>query len=298
MLLLLILPARMAAHAEEPSVLLAVMGDVMLARTVPARIAAHDASWPWAGVSAALAKADLRFCNLECAVTDGGLAIPKRYSFRADPALTARVLAAGNIDIAALANNHTYDYGRAGLADTLALLARLRIAAPGAGTARAGAIAPRVVTCRGLKLAFVAYTWWTPEGYLPVANGVCLATVDETTFADELRAARQSTDLLIVSMHWGKEYSPVPTDGQQRLAHLAIDAGADLVVGHHPHVAQRVETYHDRLILYSLGNCLFDQTNARISNGLLALVRLQRGRVTLERSIPLRIDDARPVPVH
>jgi poly-gamma-glutamate synthesis protein (capsule biosynthesis protein) len=243
-----------------------------------------------------LRQADLRFCNLECAVTAGGLAIPKRYSFRADPAMAAEVLRAGGFHIAALANNHTYDYGRDGLAATVEAMRALGIAAPGAGTGRAQAIAPHIVVCNGLRIAVAAYTWWAPEGYLPADDQPSLAILNEETLGDELRRAHADADLLIVSFHWGKEYLPVPTAGQQRVARLAIDAGADLVIGHHPHVAQPIETYRDRPILYSLGNCLFDRSGQWWSNGLLALIRLQRDRVTVERAIPLEIVDARPVP--
>lgn len=293
-LLALILLA--SGHAEEPSVLVAAVGDVMLARTVPQRIAAHGPGWPWEKIGPLMEQADIRFCNLECAVTARGLAVPKRYSFRADPALTGNVLAAAGFSVASLANNHTYDNGTQGLSDTLAAVREMGIAGPGAGATREEAIAPRIVTVRGLKIAFVAYTCWTPEAYLPGEAGPRLATVDDATFTGELRAAKAGADFLVVSLHWGKEYSPVPTQSQRDLAYMAIDAGADLVIGHHPHVAQPVEIYRDRPILYSLGNCLFDRSGPQHSNGLLALVRFAPGRVTLEGQIRLRQEDARPIP--
>jgi poly-gamma-glutamate synthesis protein (capsule biosynthesis protein) len=280
--------------AGEPSVLLAAVGDVMIARTVPQRIAAHGAAWAWEGIAPELRRADLRFCNLECTVSRGGLKVPKVYSFRADPELAAAVLTAGRFDIASLANNHTWDYGRSALGDTMAEMEALHIAAPGAGTGRAGAIAPRIVACNGLRIAFVAYTWWVPEGYLPADDAPALATLDETTLAEELKAAKAGADLLIVSIHWGTEYAAAPTPGQQRVARLAIDAGADLILGHHPHVAQPIEIYKDRPILYSLGNCLFDKSGNHESTGLLALIRLSKGRVTVERQVRLKIKDARP----
>ncbi|HEY3416749.1 MAG TPA: CapA family protein [Armatimonadota bacterium] len=295
LLLVLFFGLAAAGWAGEPSVLLAAVGDVMIARTVPGRMAAHGAPWLWAGIAPELRRADLRFCNLECAVSSGGRAFPKRYSFRADPAQARDVLAAGGISVAALANNHTYDFGRSALLDTLAAMHSLGIADPGAGIGRAGALAPRIVTCNGLRIAFVAYTWWTPEGYLPLDDAPALATLDEQTLATELHAAKAGVDLLIVSFHWGVEYAASPTPEQQRVAHLAIDAGADLILGHHPHVRQPVEIYHDRPILYSLGNCIFDRSGNQHSNGRLALVRLAKDRVTVEEAIPLRIEEARPV---
>ena len=287
---------RLPAVADAPSVLLAAVGDVMLGRTVAPRITAHGPAWAWEQIDPFLLQADLRFCNLECPLTEGGQPVPKRYSFRADPEQAGKVLQAGGFHVAALANNHTYDYGRPGLSATLAHVEALGIAAPGAGKGRAGAIAPRLLTVNGLRIAFVAYSWWWPEGYLPQDDGASLATLDEATLADELRAAKVGADLLVVSIHWGKEYSRVPTDGQRRVARLAIDAGADLILGHHPHVAQPVEIYQQRPIAYSLGNCLFDRSDARMSNGLLLLVRLAPGKVTVEQQVTLKIEDARPVP--
>ena len=285
------------ALAAERSALLAAVGDVMLARTVPARIAMHDAAWPWEQLAPQLRRADVRFCNLECAVATGGMRIIKKYSFRAEPQLAAKVLAAGGISVASLANNHSYDYARSGLAETLAHLRECHIAAPGAGDKRAEAIAPRYVTCGGLTLAFVAYTQWTPTDYLPAEDGAALAILDESTLAAELRAARRGADFLIVSLHWGQEYAPRATAEQQRLAHLAIDAGADVILGSHPHVAQQIEIYHHRPILYSLGNCIFDRSGPRNSNGLLALIRFTPGAVRLEEVYAFDLSEARAVGV-
>jgi len=294
-LLPLLLLCTLLGHAAEEIVTLAAVGDVMLGRGVPARIASHGPAWPWDALQPELARADLRFCNLECAVTTGGIRIPKPYSFRVDPAMAGEALRAGGFNVVSLANNHTYDYSRPGLADTIAAMDKLGVIAPGAGCGRAGAIAPKLVTRNDLTIAFVAYTVWPPEGYIPSETGASIAIYDEASFADELRASHDGADLLVVSLHWGKEYSPGFAPAQQRLAYQAIDAGADLILGHHPHVAQPVEIYRERPILYSLGNCLFDRTNARYSNGALAVIHLSRATVTVERLLPFEVENARPV---
>ncbi len=281
-------------RAADDSVVLAAVGDVMLARSVPAQIASHDPMWPWEALAGQMKDADLRFCNLECPVSTGGLQIPKRYSFRADPLQAAQVLHAGGIDVVSLANNHSYDYSRSGLRDTVNFLATEKITALGTGIGHAGAVQPQFLTRNGLKFAFVAYTEWTPDGYIPLDDALSLAVVDEATFSAELRAAKQDADFLVVSMHWGAEYSRGFTDSQQRLAHQAIDAGADLIIGHHPHVAQTVEVYRDRPILYSLGNCIFDRTGPYHSNGALARVRFSKTAVEVEKLLPFNIEEARP----
>jgi len=297
LLILLLACGSAASVAGEPAVVLTAVGDVMLARTVPTLIAAHDPAWVWEPLAPYLDGADIRFCNLECAVAGDGQPYPKPYSFRADPQLAAEVLAAGGITIASLANNHSYDLGRPGLAKTIAALDALHIAAPGAGTGRAGAIAPRVLTCNGLRIAFVAYTCWTPEFYLPSADGAALATFDAATFTEELRQAKRGADLLVVSLHWGEEYSTTVSDRQRAIAHAAIDAGAELILGHHPHVLGPLEIYKERPILYSLGNCLFDQSGNHTAGGGLVRVRLTKTSVAVERLLVFDSDGVRPARV-
>lgn len=293
-LLVALLASTLLGRAEDGVVRLAAVGDVMLSRGVPPVIAAHGVAWPWEHLAPTLGDADLRFCNLECPVTTGGMAIPKENSFRADPAVAGGVLGAGGINVVSLANNHTYDYGRPGLADTLDAMAALGITAPGAGSTRVAAHAPRIVTCNRLKVAFLAYTAWMPEEYIPSETETSLAVLDENTLVDEVKAAKAQADCLVVSFHWGVEYLPVSTDDQQRVAHAAIDAGADVILGSHPHVAQPVEIYHNRPIFYSLGNCIFDRTGDKVSNGLLAHVKLSRNGASVEKVLAFDIEEVRP----
>ena len=241
--------APLPLPATAPSVLLAAVGDVMLARTVPGVIATGNPAWAWQKITPLLRTADLRFCNLECAVARSGTPLMKRYSFRADPARKqGAVLRAGHIDIVSLANNHSYDYGRDGLCETVDNKTFLHILAPGAGIGRAAAIAPRYVTRHRLKIAIVAYTLGeVPEKATCPPTAPCRRRwAMSRRYAAEVRAAKRGADVLVVSMHWGQEYSPAATNMQRRLAHLAIDAGADLILGAHPHVAEPVEIYHHR----------------------------------------------------
>jgi poly-gamma-glutamate synthesis protein (capsule biosynthesis protein) len=282
MLTVLTLALTLAAAdlaAQPPTATIAAVGDVLLARTVPQRIAAHGPAWLWEKLPPAWRAADLRFCNLECPVTAVGQPVPKRFCFKADPQQAKEALAAGGVDVVSAAN-----------------LAAFGIAAPGAGKGRAGAVAPRILERHGLKIAIVAYTWWTPETYVPSDDGAALATLDEDTLPAELEAAKLGADVLVVSVHWGNEYLPHPSDEQRRLGHLMIDHGADLVLGAHPHVSQGSEVYHGRPIVYSLGNAIFDRSGDKVSNGLLVLAKLTKGGAELLETDPLTIEDARPVP--
>jgi poly-gamma-glutamate synthesis protein (capsule biosynthesis protein) len=286
----------LALAAAPGEVRLAAVGDVLVARTVPQRLAAHGPAWFWERLGDAWTGADLRFANLECPVCTDGRPVLKRFCFRAVPEQARAVLQAGAVEVVALANNHAWDWGRTGLAQTLGHLRAWGIAAAGAGRGRAQAVAPVRLTRSGLRVAVVAYTDWTPEDYIPSDDEPSLATLDETTLSAELGSAHAEADVLVVSVHWGNEYVDQPTDRQRSLAHAMVEAGADLVLGHHPHVTQPVEVYRDRPIAYSLGNAIFDRSGPRVSNGLLLSVRLGRDAATVERQVALTIENARSVP--
>lgn len=283
-----------ALGAGAESVLIAAVGDVMLDYRAPEMAHRRGAGWMWAEIAPALRSADLRFCNLETTLTTGRTAVVKPFVFRADPHVGQRILRAGGFDVVSLANNHTYDYGQGGLLDTLRAVEGAGMAAVGAGRTRAQAIAPRVLTVNGVRVGFVAYSWWEPEEYRH--DGPALAILDIDTFPEEIRAAKAACDVLVVSMHWGNEYTQAIPQIQREVGHAAIDAGADLILGHHAHVAQEMEWYRDRPIFHSLGNCLFDRhTHPLTPSGLLALIRVAPGKVTVDETILLQIDDVRPL---
>jgi poly-gamma-glutamate synthesis protein (capsule biosynthesis protein) len=268
-------------------VLLAAVGDVMLGRAIGPRLVRHGAAWPWQGIAEPLARADLRFANLECVVTDAAGAATGGLALRADPGPAVAALRAGGFDLLSVANNHSLDFGAAGLRATLDQLTKLGAAA--VGLSQAGRPVPRVVTRGGLRIAFVGYTSWP-------ASEPGLAVLDEARLAGELSTAEAGADLLVVSVHWGDEYARRPSARQVALARRMVDAGADLVLGHGAHVAQPVEVYRGRPIAYSLGNAVFDRDDRRFSSGLLLLARLRRGGVTVEQALPLAIVEGRAMP--
>lgn len=275
---------------------LSAVGDVLLARTIPDRAAEHGVDWLWQGLGGEWTDADLRFVNLECPIAGGGRPVLKRFCFRAEPAFAKHVLEVGRVDVVSVANNHSYDYHRPGLDETLTHLGEWDRLAVGAGQGRDGAVQVRVIERDGFRLGWLAYTAWTPEDYLPAGDGAtALATLHEATLAAEVRDARADCDRLVVSVHWGREYDPLPSQQQVRLGRAMIDAGADVVLGHHPHVAQPVEQYRHGVICYSLGNAIFDRRGDQVSNGLLVTFDLTAERVALLASRNLTIDDGRPV---
>jgi poly-gamma-glutamate synthesis protein (capsule biosynthesis protein) len=252
------------------TILLDAMGDFMLARGIAQQIQLHGQGWPFADVKERLATADLRYGNLELALTDRGAAANKDYTFRAPPGETQALVDAG-INVVDLANNHVLDFGAQGLLDTQAALDAAGISHVGAGADDAAAHKPLITTVNGIRIAWLAYANVPddsgPSHFVarsleagPGRPGVAWGTPDIVT--RDVSAAKQQADIVIVALHSGYEYTDVPNSTQTGLAHAAIDAGASLVLGAHPHVLQGIEFYKGGVIAYSLGNFVFDLDNS------------------------------------
>lgn len=223
--------------------------------------------------------ADITFGNLEGPISDKGENGGGPYSFRMSPEVV-QALAWNGFDVLSLANNHMGDYGRKALADTLARLRRAGIQAVGAGLSQEEARQMKIVEVKGMKVGFLAFSDVGPAwlGEEENAPGILLADTKERIKIIERAAA--SADYLVVSYHFGEEYQKEPTPRQQFLAREAIDLGAEIVVGHHPHVLQRMEKYKDGLIVYSLGNFIFDQNfSAETMQGGILQVNLAKGQI-------------------
>ncbi|MFQ5473061.1 MAG: CapA family protein [Dehalococcoidia bacterium] len=240
-------------------------GDVMLGRTLGEGIAANGPLWPFARITDVLASADIAFVNLESPLTDGGEPTDKDFVFRGPPEASEGIAGAG-IDVVSLANNHALDYGLTGLRDTWAALNDASIVHVGSGERESTARASVILERNGLRIAFLAYvntpndsvSGFVVEDTKATADrpGVAWLTTDVVT-ADVAKLKAQ-VDLVVVSLHTGTEYTEAPTGLQTDTARAAIDAGASVVFGHHPHVLQGIETYNGGVIIYSLGNLVFD----------------------------------------
>ena len=218
--------------------------------------------YPFGSTIDLVRSADVAVANHEAPISDGAHPSPlyKRYVYAA-AAATARALADAGFDVLALANNHTLDGGRAGLDDTLANAARAGLATLGAGRDAAEARRGVVVDIGGLRVGLVAYCERQLffDAYLDLfarARHAGVAMAAEPDLARDIARLRARADLVVVSFHAGDNYAP-PTRAQRRWAERAIDDGADLVVEHHPHVAQPIAMYRGRAIALSLGNYAF-----------------------------------------
>jgi poly-gamma-glutamate synthesis protein (capsule biosynthesis protein) len=301
-----------AASRQEPEITIAAVGDIMLARGVGASIATRGQRYPFEAVAPLLAGADIRIGNLELPLTERGRAVNKDYVFRASPALAEALNLAG-FNVLTVANNHSLDYGPDGLVDTLAALDQAGIARPGGGRSAAEAHAPALLSVNGLRVAVLGYvntpndgrSGWQAESMRAdgSAPGVAWGTPD--VIRRDVAAARSAADVVIVALHAGWEYTAAPNPVQRELAYAAVEAGAALVLGAHPHVLQGIEEYRGVPIVYSLGNFVFDvDDDDRRQPGLPSVltgilrVRLTRDGVRGLEFLPAVIDaaDGRPVP--
>lgn len=277
----------------ETLVELVAVGDTNLSRGVNAQTAFNSSS-AW------LHAADVALANLECALTDrsalpgaqGNASTP--YRLIAPPAAASSLAAAG-IDIAGLANNHTLDAGPAGLNDIVQALDRAGVGVIGAGSDAVSASTPLVRTIRGLKVAFLAYNAVNSPD--PVQPGWVVATWQREAAVTAVRRAAIQSDAVVVSLHWGYEYQFQASSTQVSLAQALIAAGADLVIGHHPHVAQEILLQQradgsSGLAALSLGNFVFDQgapspAGEKVSRGLAVRAFFDRDGLRAVQALPV-----------
>ena len=224
-------------------------GDILMDRSEPAGIN------PFEFIDPPLASADLTVVNAEMAISDRGTALAKQYVFRAPPSAAATIAAAG-VDVANLANNHAGDYGPDALLHTIELLEQAGVVALGAGSNAATAYRHRLVDVGGAAtVALVGASMIVPWGFEATAVRPGIASTWNTTrVLDSVRAAAGEADVVVAVVHWGIERDPCPTADQRSLARALIAAGADVVIGHHPHVLQPVEFIAGAVVAYSLGN--------------------------------------------
>ncbi len=212
-----------------------------------------------------LNQSDILMINNEFPYSTRGTQAPdKQYTFRVNPSYVTLLQQMG-VDIAGLANNHVLDYGKDALADTFSTLDGAGIAYTGAGNSLEEASKLIVKEVNGKKFGFLAASRVIPVGSWNVENsqpGV-FTTYDPTKLIAAIEQARTQCDYVYVSVHWGTEHTDVLTSYQQAMAHQFIDAGADAVIGAHPHVLQGMEYYNGKPIFYSLGNFIFNQAIAR-----------------------------------
>jgi poly-gamma-glutamate capsule biosynthesis protein CapA/YwtB (metallophosphatase superfamily) len=249
----------------RPTFDMLVAGDIILGRGVNNKMVAyHDYLYPFRKVRDEFMSADWRVANLECTITDlvSPPTDPYTFTFVTSKRAVEGLVYAG-IQTVSVANNHADNAGVTSFLDMLNTLHEKQITTCGGGSNLAEARQPAIQTVKGTQVALLAYNEIPPGGPYAHENSPGIAPVDLTTLPQDIAAARAQADLVIPFFHWGIEYTKDPTTTQQQAARLAIDSGADMVLGSHPHWVQAIESYKGRLIIYCLGNFVFDQDWSR-----------------------------------
>ncbi|MEX2008508.1 MAG: CapA family protein [Candidatus Spechtbacterales bacterium] len=245
---------------EDKLTTLYFVGDMMLTRSVgiKARQNGEPCRWPFLQVADYLKQADITFGNLETTISDRGVNVGSMYSFRSNPCVMEGLTLAG-FDALSVANNHIGDWSRVAMEDTFTHLQQNNIAVVGGGFSEEEAYSARILEANGMTFAFLGYTDLGAQ-YTQARGDVSgIAWLDKERMVENIQAAKQGADVVIVSVHMGVEYETTSRPNQREIARAAIDAGAKLFIGHHPHVVQETEEYRDGFIAYSLGNFVFDQ---------------------------------------
>jgi poly-gamma-glutamate synthesis protein (capsule biosynthesis protein) len=273
-------------QAQNRPVVLRFAGDLLMAGHYEAA-ADTNGGLAFEGFTL-LRDADLAMVNLECPITTRGTRVEKPYNFRMRPSYVGAVRDAG-IDIVNLANNHVFDYGAEGFFDTMANLDSAGILRVGAGRNSREAHRPLVLELEGKRFAFLGYYG---GGEAPAATpdspGVARRAIDLVSRDIRRARTRDSADVVIVTFHWGEEKAEFPDPQYVKFGRATIDAGADLIIGHHPHVLQGVERHKDGVIVYSLGNFVFGG-NARHSHDTAVFEAAYAADTVSYRFIPVGV---------
>jgi hypothetical protein len=272
----------------------AAVGDVTFGEDVGPALSSHGGAYPWAFVGATLRSADITVGNLETAVSTRGVAAVKEFTFRGPPAALLPMRKAAGFDVLTLANNHTADFGRDALLDTVRAVRAAGIQTIGAGATDTQARRPAIVEAGGLRVAFLGYSDVNPYGFTATSTSAGTAKADVDAITADVHAALRRADVAVCFFHWGVELHAAPNSRQELFAAACLNAGAKLVLGAHPHVLGGVATPSRRsLVAWTLGDFVFP--SGRVT-GRTAILHVALGAdgVRGYRLVPVRIDGFRP----
>lgn len=285
------------AEKKPVNLRIIAVGDIMLSRTVGLKIKNNSIYYPFELTRGITSAADLTFGNLETTLATTGERLPgKGIWFRAVPEAAEGLKDAG-FDVLSLANNHILDYDTPALIETMEVLEQKHIGYVGAGRNLEQARRPIIVIKDGIRVGFLAYNefynyFWsysykrTFEATDDIAG---TAPMEEDIIEEDIKNLKDICDIVVVSPHWGIEESNRVVAAQQQLAHRMIDWGADMVLGHHPHVLQGIEIYKGKPIVYSLANFVFDQNDENNKESMILEIFTKDSAITELHAYPIYI---------
>lgn len=294
-------PGSPIGGVRDDELLIHFAGDTIFSSKVAEKLEKEGYDYPYKYVQDLFQKDDLTILNLETPVTKGGQAAKnKQFVFKSSPKALASMEKAG-VDAVNLANNHILDHGISGLRDTIKYLNQYKILHAGAGNNSQDAYAPAYIERKGIRIALFGFSRVMPEpSWAAGKTQAGVASVYQPDLAIKaIKAARKKADVVLVVAHWGKERTTVLEKHQKDLAHSFIDAGADLVVGGHPHVLQGLEKYKGKWIAYSTGNFIFTKSKdpKTWETAVFEVKCTRKGACTMQL-IPYRTELGQPVPMN
>ncbi|MDR2840129.1 MAG: CapA family protein [Paludibacter sp.] len=270
-------------------------GDLLLDRGVRQQIEFKGIDNLFTDVAPLFLQNDAVVVNLECPVTERNTPINKRFIFRAEPKWLSALKKAG-ITHTALANNHSNDQGVQGLENSYNYLKNNDLIPIGAGKNAEETAKPVIIEKGGIKVAIFNSVLVPLENwvFLPDNFGICQLSANELCENIKFFKKTNKNYYVVVVLHWGVEYQPKPTADQRFQAYSLIDAGADAIIGHHPHVPQPLEYYNNKPIFYSLGNFVFDSKNPAAQTGILAKLVFSKAKIKVQ-TFDYQIENCKPI---
>jgi len=275
------------------SISLVAVGDIMLGGTAEEVLIEKGYDYPFTKVQHLLNGADIVIGNLEGPLTNlcESTLEDKEYIFRSPPDLVVPALKKAGFNILNLANNHILDFDIQGMNDTINSLSKQHIQTVGTGNNSAQARSGTILQTNNGDVGFLSYSLTFPELFWATKDKAGTAFGHEKDIREDVQRLSKQVDYIIVSFHWGREKSLELRPYQPKLGRAAIDAGADIVIGHHPHVLQAVEEYKDGLIIYSLGNFVFGSYSTDAKNSVVARLTLHEGKYYSAEFTPINVSN-------
>lgn len=293
---------------KEKEIVLVFVGDNLLAgRMENYYLRQFGEDFPYQKVSPILQEADLAFGNLENPLTNSNQLTPakslesikagKNFVFKSSPNQSTRILKKAGFDILSLANNHLMDYQAEGLFETIEALKEAGIDFVGAGNNIKTATTPKIFEVEGVKIAFFAASMIKYPYFCAGKNRAGIFCFEENMLYHLIEEYKAKVDFIVISLHWGKEGEYFPQQFQRQLAWKIIEAGADIIIGHHPHRLQGLEVYQGKIIAYSLGNFMFCGKSKNLESAILR-IRIHSKKIVKIELLPLFIADCQPQPTN